>query len=121
VTVSPAATVNPVTVNGRNWNTRISALKVGTSTITVTTEDPAGNVATATAVLTVVIPDGSFSGGPAKVADALKALRIAVGLASPTSGELLHGDVAPPGAPDDRIDAADALLILKKAVGLPGI
>lgn len=121
VTVSPAATVDPVTMTGSTWRTRISGLKVGTSTITVTTEDPAGNIATASAVLTVVIPDGRFSSGPASVADALKALRIAVGLASPTSEELLHGDVAPPGAPDDRIDAADALLILKKAVGLPGI
>jgi hypothetical protein len=31
---------------------------------------------------------------------------------------MLHGDVAPLGAPDGRIDASDALLILKKAVGL---
>jgi hypothetical protein len=121
VVVSPAATVDPVTMTGSTWRTRISGLKIGTSTITVTTEDPAGNIATASAVLTVVIPDGRFSSGPASVVDALKALRIAVGLASPTSAELLHGDVAPPGAPDDRIDAADALLILKKAVGLPGI
>jgi hypothetical protein len=121
VTVSPAALIDPVIMNGSNWITRISGLKIGINNITVTSEDPAGNIATATAALTVVIPDGSFSGGPAKVADALKALRIAVGLASPTSDELLHGDVAPPGAPDDRIDAADALLILKKAVGQPGV
>ena len=48
----------------------------------------------------------------------LKALRIAVGLVTPTAEERLRGDVAPLGAPDDRIDVSDALLILKKAVGL---
>ena len=40
------------------------------------------------------------------IGDALKALRIAVGIIQPSSDDLLHGDVAPPGAPDDRIDVA---------------
>jgi hypothetical protein len=31
---------------------------------------------------------------------------------------LLNGDIAPLGAPDGQINTADALLILKKAVGL---
>ena len=58
-------------------------------------------------------------GAAATVLDALKALRIAVGIiTNPTPADMLHGDVAPLGAPDGRIDAADALLILKKAVGL---
>jgi hypothetical protein len=31
---------------------------------------------------------------------------------------MLHGDVAPLGAPNNRIDTADALMILKKSVGV---
>ena len=60
-----------------------------------------------------------MSGGSAAgVGDALKALRIAVGIIQPSADDLLHGDVAPAGAPDDKIDVNDALLILRKAVGL---
>ena len=51
------------------------------------------------------------------ISDAIKALRIAVGLVTPTADDLLHGDVAPLGAPDGRIDLADALLIMRNVVG----
>lgn len=72
-------------------------------------------------------PDGIMvPGGTATtVADALLALRIAVRLESATPGQLSHGDVAPFGPdglprPDGRIDLADALGLLRKAVGLIG-
>lgn len=121
VTVTPASAVGPVTVGGTGWSCVISGLKAGNYAVTVTAADPVGNTTIGTAAMTVVIADGSFSGGGAvSVADALRALRIAVGLVEPSADDILHGDVAPPGAPDDRIDAADALLILKKAVGLAG-
>lgn len=121
--VTPQVSLNgglptAATVTGTSWSVQISGLKAGANTITVTAADPVGNAATATATVTVVLPDGSFSGGPVSIADALKALRIAVGIVTPTAEERLHGDVAPLGAPDDRIDVSDALLILKKAVGL---
>jgi hypothetical protein len=47
-----------------------------------------------------------------------QALRIAVGIVLPSSNDLLRGVVAPIGAPDDKIDVSDVVLILKKAVGL---
>lgn len=78
----------------------------------------------ATFAVNVFIPDGDANNdGRVDVADALKALRIAVGLAAPTATELLHGDVAPLDsdgvpAPDARITVADALLILRKVVGV---
>jgi hypothetical protein len=122
VTVTAPATAAPVTINGTAWSSQISGLTEGAHSITVTAVDLAGNVATMTAAVTVNLPAGSFTPGAAvTIMDALKALRIAVGLLpAPLAGsaEMLHGDVAPLGAPDGRIDASDALLILKKAVGL---
>jgi hypothetical protein len=69
-----------------------------------------------------VFPDGNFKGtGVTDISDALKALRITVGLDLPTENDILHGDVSPfvtGAAPDNVITVADALLILKKVVGL---
>jgi alpha-tubulin suppressor-like RCC1 family protein len=70
------------------------------------------------------IPDGDLNGdGRVDIADALRALQIAVALFEATPAELLHGDVAPLDAsgvpaPDGSIGVADALVILRKAVGL---
>lgn len=119
---SPAVTLGsvaaPVTVSGTNWSAALSGLATGGNNITITATDQAGNVATKAAAVTVVIADGSFSGGVVSVADALKAMRMAVGLVAPTSDDLMRGDVAPLNLPDGKIDVADALMILKKAVGL---
>jgi hypothetical protein len=76
-----------------------------------------------TASVTRTLSSGSFSGAPAvTIVDALRALHIAVGLITPTADDMLRGDVAPLAAgvpaPDGRIGVDDALLILKKAVGL---
>jgi hypothetical protein len=76
------------------------------------------NIATVTVVVNR-LATGSFTpGAPVSMDDALKAIRIAVGLATPTADDLLNGDVAPLGTPDGQINTADALLILKRAVGL---
>jgi hypothetical protein len=49
-------------------------------------------------------------------------LRFALGAARPSNDDLRRGDVAPLAggkpAPDGVIDVSDALLILRKAVGL---
>jgi hypothetical protein len=124
VSVNTAAIVGTVTVTGTNWSCPINGMPSGANTITATATDPAGNVATITAAVNVIFPDGSFSGtGAVTVSDALKALRIAVGLVTnPPAADMLHGDVAPlvngVPAPDGVINSTDALLILKKAVGL---
>jgi hypothetical protein len=122
VTVTAPATAGAVSVTGGNWSCQISGMTEGVNTVTVSAGDLAGNVATVTAAVTVNLPTGGFTPGAAvTVMDALKALRMAVGLIpAPAAGsaELLHVDVAPLGAPDGVINTADALLILKKAVGL---
>jgi len=67
---------------------------------------------------------GDLNGdGTVDLADAMRALMIAVRAATASAEETLKGDVGPlvNGQPhqDGRIDIADALLILKKAVGMP--
>jgi len=63
------------------------------------------------------------SGGPISLIDALKALKISVGLETATPEFLIHGDLAPivdgVSVPDGKIDIADALLILQKVVSRP--
>ena len=72
----------------------------------------------------IFIPDGDMNyDGMVDVVDAVQVLKIAVGLVTPGAADLLHGDVAPTAAdgiplPDNALSLADALLILKKAVGL---
>lgn len=70
-----------------------------------------------------IFPIGNISGGAAvTIVDAVLALQSAVGLHTPTAQELSRGDVAPlvngKPAPDGKIDIADAVVILRKVVGL---
>jgi hypothetical protein len=119
VTVNTKAQTGPVTVNGVNWSCRLSGLLAGANDVTVVATDAAGNATTNTTSLTVIIPDGNFkTSGNVDISDALRALRIAVGIIQPTADDMLHGDVAPLGAPDGVIDIADAVLILKKVLGV---
>jgi large repetitive protein len=97
-----------------------------TYAIIVTATDQAGNTATVQRNIiktTTPYPTGDINGdGKVDISDALKALRIAVGLESGTTDDLLRGDVAPlqngVPAPDGVIDIADAVVILRKVVGL---
>ncbi len=119
VTVSTSAVPATTTVNGILWSAQLTGLVPGINNVTVLAIDPAGNVASRTAAITVVVADGILSGGPTiATADALKALRLSLGVLPPTLNDLVHGDVMPAGAPDGIIDVADALRILRKAAGL---
>jgi hypothetical protein len=123
-TVSLAtATAGPTTISGNSWSCSITGLAVGDNVITVHAVDAAGNVTTRQGTVRVATPDGSFSGFVAvDLADAVKALKVAVGIINPTAAELLRLDEAPLvngiPAPDGRIDITDALVILKRTVGL---
>jgi hypothetical protein len=127
VSVNTAAVVGPViTVPGTgisSWSCDITGLASGVNTVTVVALDFVFNVTTVRGDITRILPDGNFKGtGVVDITDALKALRIAVGLIQPTVTDVLHGDVAPlvNGLPtqNGQIDIADALLILRKTVGL---
>jgi bilirubin oxidase len=59
------------------------------------------------------------------VSDALRALQIAVGMVTPTADDLRYLDLAPlvngVSTPDGKIDITDALLILRRAIGLTDV
>jgi hypothetical protein len=70
-----------------------------------------------------LIPTGDLTAdGVVDVTDALKALRVALGLDAATTADLTRGDVAPlvSGKPqqDGKIDIGDVVVILRKSVGL---
>ncbi len=127
VSVDTSATVScsaPIPGGGiSTWSCNITGLVPGINNVTVVAVDLVSNISTVKGSITRILPDGNFKGtGVTDISDALKAMRIAVGLDQPTITDMLHGDVAPlvNGLPtqDNRIDIADALLILRKIVGL---
>ncbi|MBJ6724265.1 dockerin type I repeat-containing protein [Geomesophilobacter sediminis] len=101
----------------------------GTTTITTTQSGDANHTAAASVdrILTVAPQSpgvlGDLNGdGVVDIADALVALKIAIGAVSPTSMQVALGDVAPlvdgKPSPDGTINAGDVVLILEKIVGL---
>lgn len=97
-----------------------------TATITTAVTDQAGNHMAADKTWSfVTLPDGILSPGNTAptIADALRILRISVNLIPASSDDMNHGDVAPLGQdgkplPDGVINIQDALVILRKVVGL---
>jgi len=78
--------------------------------------------ATFTPVGTTLLLGDLNGDGKVDIADALRALQIAVGLITPTAYDLSQGDVGPlvngKPAADGKIDISDVVLILQKSVGL---
>jgi len=66
-----------------------------------------------------IASDGSSA---VTIADALRALQIAVGLITPTANDLANGDVAPlvngKPSPNGAINVGDAIVILQKSLGI---
>jgi uncharacterized UPF0146 family protein len=95
-----------------------------TYTVNVTATDETGNtVSVPRNIIRKQLPNGDLNGdGTVDISDALKALRIAVGLDELTPDLLKVADVAPftdgVPAPDGLLDIADAVVILQKSVGL---
>lgn len=99
---------------------------VYTARLTSAITDLAGNaLTTEKSWVFSTTPDAILVAGEqnASIADALLALRMAVGLVEATQFDKSHGDVAPLGPdgkpqPDGQITIQDALIILRKVVGL---
>ena len=113
--------VGNVVASGGTWNLDLTGIGYDPATIVLTATDAAGNSITRS--LTGSGPDGDLDGdGRLSVSDALRALRIAVKLIEPTADDYIHGDVGPlvGGSvhPNGTIDLVDAILILRKVVGL---
>jgi cytochrome c peroxidase len=127
VSVNPPALAGLVrTIGGSGistWSCDITGLVSGANNITITALDIIPNITTVTGIITRVLRDGNFKGsGAVDISDALKALRFAVNLEQPTASDMIHGDIAPlvngVTTQNNTIDIADALLILRKTVGL---
>jgi hypothetical protein len=122
-------TYTPTVATDGSFSQLINLTTDKTYSIVVTATDQAGNSTTVQRNIikttAVSYPSGDITGdGKVDIADALKALRIAVGLETATAAQLAIADVAPLSggkpASDGKIDIADALVILEKSVGLVG-
>jgi hypothetical protein len=79
-------------------------------------------VATFSIPAAVVLPDGDLNrDGKVDISDALLALKMSVGLLTPTATDIAHGDVGPmknyKPVPDGKIDINDVVVMLQRAVG----
>lgn len=109
------------TVSGTAWSADLSGVNYDPTLLKVVATDAAGN--TTVKGLTYQYPDGDLDGdGTVTMADALVAIRIVVNNTTPTAQQLAHGDIGPllsgKPNPNGKIDLVDALLILRKALGL---
>ena len=113
-------TTRTVTISNPSGNGTL-----GISIAEGTASDQAGNAALSSvpsATFAVNSSAGDLNGdNTVDTLDALEALRIAVGIFTPTAAELIRGDVAPlvngVPHPDEKIDISDVVVVLKMAVG----
>jgi sugar lactone lactonase YvrE len=114
-----------VTVKDRNGSVVASTLIVNGSwslVLTGTEPLPLNISATDAAGNNSRNGDLDLSGGRPDIVDAVQAMSFALEFAVPSANDLLRGDVAPlingVPTPDGKVDTGDALIILRKAVGL---
>ncbi|KAF0220459.1 MAG: hypothetical protein FD174_1113 [Geobacteraceae bacterium] len=114
--------VGAVTVGGGTWSVDLTGVSYDPATLVITATDAAGNRSAKTPTATSVAYGDLDGNDRVEIADALRALQIAAGIVEPTGNDLLHGDLAPfvdgKPAPNGVIDVGDALVILRKIVGL---
>ncbi|GAM10694.1 Y_Y_Y domain protein [Geobacter sp. OR-1] len=147
ITASFSEDIKPATINGStfmlnngatgavsyNQSTRTASFAPAgalgyattyTATVTPGITDPAGNGLTANVNWSFTTdPDGDINlDGKVDIADALIALKAAVGRQTVTGAALLHGDVGPlkNGRPlaDGVIDISDAVVIIERILGI---
>lgn len=129
-TVEPDATVlvkegsvvlATAAISDATWSVDLGTATYDPAALRIFAYDAADN---STALgLTYQFPDGDVDGnGTVTMADALTSIRLVVNNGAPTAAQLAHGDIGPlvngKPNPNGTIDLVDALLILRKAVGL---
>jgi hypothetical protein len=123
VTVGGQAITPATAVTDGSFSQLITMPTLKTYAVTVSATDLAGNVATVQRNITRRLPNGALNGSAEpSLADALKILNFTVGLETLSASEKVNADVAPlvNGKPvsDGTVDVGDAMIILKRVIGL---
>jgi hypothetical protein len=121
VVIDGSLQVGIVSVNNGTWLADLSGVNYTPENLRAVATDAAGNSTSKSLVYNY--PDGTLNAGSAPtVNDALRAIRIAVNQTTPTAAELAHYDIGPlvngQPNPNGKIEIVDAILILRKALGL---
>lgn len=116
-----AVQVGTVSVADGSWNADLSGVSYTPENLLAVATDAAGN--STSQALSYNFPTGTVnSDGKPAVTDALRAIRIVVNQVTPTAQELASYDIGPlvngKPNPNGKIEIVDAILILRKALGL---
>jgi hypothetical protein len=116
-----AKQIGAVANNNGSWSADLTGINYAPENLIVVATDAAGNSTSKT--LSYNFPDGTLgSTGVPTVQDALRAIRLVVNNNTPTAQELAHYDIGPLVSgkpnPNGKIEIVDAILILRKALGL---
>ena len=122
VVIKESSTViGSVVAAGSEWSANLAGVSYNPENLYVVATDAAGNSSVKT--LAYNFPNGTLNAnGVSTVKDALRAIRLVVNNTTPTAQELAHYDIGPlfngmPN-PNGKIDLVDAILILRKSLGL---
>lgn len=113
--------IGSVQISNGEWSADLTGVNYSPDNLVVIATDAAGNASSKT--LTYNFPDGTLNGdGKATVKDAMQAIKLVVNQKAPTAQELSHYDIGPllggKPNPNGKIEIVDAILILRKALGL---
>ncbi len=124
VTVNGIALPNqPALAADGSFSATIALPTLGNHAISVVAVDQSGNSSTVQRNVVRTYPSGNVADGVSAptIMDALKILGFALGLATPSSDELINVDVAPlvdgKPAPNGVVDSGDVLVVLERIVG----
>lgn len=122
IVVKDAAGISgKIAVAGQKWTADLTGINYDPATLAAQATDAAGNVSVVR--INVPVPDGDVDGDKrVTIMDALTVLRLVVTNQKPTDKQLAHGDIGPllngKVNPKGKLDIVDAILILRKALGL---
>lgn len=113
--------VGLVSIADGSWTADLAGVNYTPENLLAVATDAAGN--STSKALVYNFPDGTLNGtGKPTVQDALRTIRLVVNQTTPSTLELVHYDIGPlvngKPNPNGKIEIADAILILRKALGL---
>ena len=116
----PSQIGSALVANG-SWTADLTGVTYNPDSLLIVATDAAGNSTSKS--LAYSFPNGTLNAnGKPTVQDALRSIRIVVNQLTPTAQELAHYDIGPlvngKPNPNGKIEIIDAILILRKALGL---